>query len=76
MLKGRVGYPLAAPPPRGLAARSPCCVRKGPAISQTLCSQPTHGVLGGACSKCGAVGLYVAIITRMMQGNACVNEHT
>lgn len=73
MLKGRVGYPPAALPRLALSPAALC--GWDAAISQMLCSQPTHMVLGDACCV-GAAGLDVAIITCMMQGNACVNEHT
>lgn len=45
------------------------------AISQILRSQPTHVVSWGLCCMWDAAGPHIAIIIRMMQGNARVSEH-
>ena len=67
------GIPASSPCP---AVRPPATCGRDAAVSHMLCSQLTHIVPRGTCYMSHAVGSYIAIIARMMQGDTHVNKHT
>ena len=67
------GIPTSSPCP---TVRPPATCERDAAVSQMLCSRSTPIVPCGTCYMCHAVGPHIAIITRMMQGDPRVNEHT